>query len=103
MKLIDVNEALEKLCEYCCCGCFEHCEERCIEFRNISNLAAVDAAGVSYGRWVKGDELKNTDLVPKPYSIYCSSCKNEAYWDTDYGPQEFDYCPYCGAKMDLEE
>ena len=31
--------------------------------------------------------------------IYCSECNNEAYWDTDYGQQLFDYCPYCGAKM----
>ena len=27
----------------------------------------------------------------------CSECGNEAYWDTDYGQQLFDYCPYCGA------
>ena len=26
----------------------------------------------------------------------CSYCGNEAYWDTDYGQQLFDYCPYCG-------
>ena len=32
-----------------------------------------------------------------PYFWYCSICHNEAYWDTDYGQQMFDYCPYCGA------
>ena len=26
----------------------------------------------------------------------CSFCGAEAYWDTDYGQQLFDYCPYCG-------
>jgi uncharacterized CHY-type Zn-finger protein len=31
--------------------------------------------------------------------IICSQCKHEAYWDTDYGQQLFDYCPYCGARM----
>lgn len=31
---------------------------------------------------------------------YCSECHEEAYWDTDYGQQLFEYCPYCGAKMD---
>ena len=30
---------------------------------------------------------------------FCSICGNEAYWDTDYGQQLFDYCPYCGADM----
>lgn len=29
----------------------------------------------------------------------CSICGNEAYWDTDYGQQLFDYCPYCGSRM----
>ena len=28
---------------------------------------------------------------------YCSICNEEAYWDTDYGQQLFDYCPHCGA------
>lgn len=26
----------------------------------------------------------------------CTCCGREAYWDTDYGQQLFDYCPYCG-------
>lgn len=29
----------------------------------------------------------------------CSSCKKQAYWDTDYGQQLFDFCPYCGTDM----
>lgn len=31
---------------------------------------------------------------------FCAHCMNEAYWDTDYGQQLFDYCPYCGNKME---
>lgn len=34
---------------------------------------------------------------------FCSVCRNEAYWDTDYGQQLFNYCPYCGARMDLKD
>ena len=30
----------------------------------------------------------------------CSSCGEAAYWDTDYGQQQFRYCPYCGAYME---
>ena len=33
---------------------------------------------------------------------YCSKCKHEAYWDTDYGQQLFEYCPYCGSFMEEE-
>ena len=82
MKLIDVNEALEKLCEYCCCGCFEHCEERCVEFRNINNLAAVE---VVRGRW------KQARYTEAPLYL-CSKCDKPEY-------TQHNYCPNCGAKM----
>jgi len=36
----------------------------------------------------------------KNYGFWeCSRCRHEAYWDTDYGQQLFDYCPYCGLKQ----
>ena len=28
---------------------------------------------------------------------HCSNCNEEAYWDTDYGQQRFNYCPDCGS------
>lgn len=43
---------------------------------------------------------------PKPNARFfsdtkvCSRCGEEAYWDSDYGQQLFDFCPYCGAKME---
>ena len=40
---------------------------------------------------------------PKNTIIECSNCKHEAYWDTDYGQQLFDYCPYCGCKMKIHK
>lgn len=43
------------------------------------------------GEWVDGNG--------KDTFIHCSVCDKEAYWDTDYGQQEFDFCPYCGADM----
>lgn len=36
-------------------------------------------------------------LHPEHDYYICSACGSEAYWDTDYGQQLFDYCPYCGA------
>jgi hypothetical protein len=56
----------------------------------VANMPAADAQPVKHGRWF---HINNDGI------IYCSECKNEAYWDTDYGQQLFDYCPYCGAKM----
>lgn len=43
------------------------------------------------GKWLGGN---GTDTF-----IHCSVCYEEAYWDSDYGQQTFDFCPYCGADM----
>lgn len=56
------------------------------------------------GKWISGKDVPNRN----PYyhlsdAMYCSECLNEAYWDSDYGQQMFDFCPYCGAKMERKE
>ena len=56
-----------------------------IEEKTIKNLKKQT---VKRGRW----DGTTTFFI-------CSVCHKEAYWDTDYGQQLFDYCPYCGAKM----
>jgi hypothetical protein len=52
-----------------------------------------DVQPVKRGKW-KVDTKLGSDIK------VCTNCHNEAYWDTDYGQQLFDYCPYCGARMD---
>jgi hypothetical protein len=42
-KLININDALKKLCEFCSCGDYEECDYWCSEFENISNIPTVDA------------------------------------------------------------
>jgi hypothetical protein len=64
--------------------------------RRVKEFAKENAAEVQpvkHGRWEK-DEKRNS------FEKFCSVCKHEAYWDTDYGQQLFDYCPFCGARMD---
>lgn len=62
------------------------------------NLPAADVAQVVHGRWVwREDE----------YAYECSACKcGFDYYKTyelfDHGFQFANYCPNCGAKMDLE-
>lgn len=46
------------------------------------------------GKWIKGAEISNRYLEDV---YYCSNCHKQAYWDTDYDQQLFDYCPYCGS------
>ena len=62
--------------------------------------------------WVKGETLNAMGIKPTrkedttrdgkfwSWDYYCSNCFHSAYHDTDYGEQLFDYCPYCGNKME---
>lgn len=47
-----------------------------------------------HGHWVKP--------VPGDGENYCSVCKAYQPREWFYGYQEYDFCPYCGAKMDEE-
>lgn len=52
-------------------------------------------------KWVKGEDLtEQKGIIYGHDTLYCSCCLHEAYWDSDYDQQEFDYCHNCGAKMD---
>ena len=62
----------------------------------IEQITAEDVQSVRHGRWESPVSVGNGIK-------FCSVCRNEAYWDTDYGQQLFDYCPYCGAIMDGED
>lgn len=61
-RLIDVNDALEQLCKYCNCGCYEECDYRCSEFYDISNIPAVDAVEVVRCKECKHSEIFDTLL-----------------------------------------
>lgn len=75
----------------------EHCEPVTVQImerfiRYVKEFPSADVQAIKRGRWEK-DEKRNS------FEKFCSICKHEAYWDTDYGQQLFDYCPYCGARM----
>ena len=61
-----------------------------VDVSDIDDAPTIDP--VKHGRWIKD--------VPDGGGDYCSICKS--------GPpgvnanHKFGYCPYCGAKMDLE-
>ena len=55
----------------------------------------VDAVEVKHGRWEQIGYDKAMDRIS------CSCCKE--YWNImDNDTDTFNYCPNCGAKMDLE-
>ena len=52
----------------------------------------VDVTPVRHGRWVS---------VPHKLARVCSVCnRDEPYKFADIDADVYDYCPYCGAKMD---
>ena len=55
----------------------------------IYEMPDADVAPVRHGRWLCVD----TDTEQ---FFLCNRCKKKEYWESDY-------CPNCGAKMDLEE
>jgi hypothetical protein len=48
-------------------------------------------------------EIRGEWLSDERGIYFCSKCDSEAYWDTDYGQQLFDFCPDCGADMRKKE
>ena len=57
-------------------------------------LGAPTIESVKYGRWIETRE----DYLR---SFYCSVCGRVAYFDCDDERYVlFDYCPYCGSKME---
>ena len=53
---------------------------------------AADVAEVVHGRWIWNEEGE----IDWEQFYRCSNCGNKEYWESNF-------CPNCGAKMDLEE
>ena len=60
--------------------------------RDISELPAADVAEVVHGRWIWNEEGE----IDWEQFYRCSNCGEKEYWESNF-------CPNCGAKMDLEE
>ena len=67
-------------------------------FAVVRDFPAADVAPVRHGRWVHDENYES--WVDK---YICSACNHHALTDGDYRHTLSNYCPNCGAKMDLEE
>ena len=66
----------------------------------IEDLADIPAAKVSpvrHGYWIEQENWASDD-----YYYTCSAC-GEDYNTIDGTPDYYNFCPNCGAKMDLKE
>lgn len=64
-------------------------------FDKLQKVPAADVAPVVHGRWVS---------VAGKRDRICSRClHNEPYKNADDDAEVFEFCPHCGAKMDIED
>lgn len=62
-------------------------------FAVVRDFPAADVAPVVHGRW----ESDEADIL-----FRCSRCETQISTSWDYDDLKWNYCPNCGAKMDLE-
>lgn len=74
-----------------------YCVERhelVVPVAEIDWMLAADVEIVRHGRWI----WDKRELYPKPI---CSECKQEPWRRSNHQSDLPNYCPNCGAKMDL--
>lgn len=74
-------------------GCFSDM----ISALDVVNLPAADVVPVRHGRWIEGAE----NFTCGNHNAECSVCGANISWSGCDG--DFNYCPNCGAKMDIKE
>ena len=75
------------------CDCFKNYNGYSMAFDMIDDMPRADVQKVKYGKWEQVDDTK----------CRCSSCKKVFLIAVYPNGGDKNYCPNCGAKMDLEE
>ena len=97
MRLIDADELLQSIGGSYQQAFWDGREEKSfgIVEEVIIEAPTVDAAPVVHGRWTESEEHRGWKV--------CSVCHN-CYVDGEWaGGKKWQYCPDCGARMDLAE
>lgn len=90
-EYIDRDELLKLQFEFYSHG--THCYEKAVYVQDIKSLPSAEVKSERHGRWIRLDNGK----------FKCSVCGIEEHVPTAFGsPCIWNYCPNCGAKMDLE-
>ena len=92
VRMLRAKAEMGRLSEYSVC--FDNVAKM------IELLPAADVAEVKHGKWI-GKQLDNF----RKYEVTCSNCGwiGIENYDSYNDPSDFNYCPNCGAKMDLED
>lgn len=68
----------------------EYTKEMVVAF--VENMPTIDAVPVVKGNWERVSDR------PKTYIRRCSVCSRDSY--TCFSERDYNFCPWCGAKMD---
>ena len=92
VRMLRAKAEMGRLSEYSVC--FDNVAKM------IELLPAADVEEVKHGKWI-GKQLDNF----RKYEVTCSNCGwiGIENYDSYNDPSDFNYCPNCGAKMDLED
>lgn len=93
-EYIDKNATvgiLEAMSRSADCECIKKRLEK--EAKRVSAIPAADVAPVVHGRWIEDHDY-----------LKCAKCGVMVKWDfTFFDIGNWNYCPNCGAKMDIED
>ncbi len=89
-RYIDADELLKRLPD--------HLEYKGAVKRVLIQAPEADVAEVRHGHWITEKEALEIDRYDLAFT--CSVC-GHLDWDCTES-ESFNYCPYCGAKMDGE-
>lgn len=107
MRLVDVDALINEHCSSCNEDVRNECktDPMCGSLAWFTDAPTVEAVPVVHGRWIKG--IIEREPVIKNGKVYrndtltfqCSKCK-ETFAGITNG---FNFCPYCGTKMDGDQ
>ena len=88
-EYIEREAAIKELCQvFAPTPSESYIVEKCID--KIDNMSAADV--VKHGKWIWKELYGEVG-----YMLVCSECE-----ESEGACERFDYCPNCGAKMDLD-
>ena len=95
MRVIDANALVEKA--------YQHGEHPSVDDLFADGVDAVDVSDIDEAPTIEAEPVRHGRWVRKGQEIYCSECGEESGYTWAGASRYSDYCPNCGAKMDLEE
>lgn len=91
MRLIDADKAEQYF--------YEHLDDLHMAgaMNAIREMPTIEAEPVKHGHWVADWYCNHAK------EFLCSVCNSTVYYDYYTRSIDYDYCPYCGARMDSQK